>query len=229
MRRTTTNKLNMYQSVFSVMDDFQSVWQSVPAFVSAYANFNSKLELLRVRLTEHSSTIVGVSVEKGLRLADLRERMLVTHRSLFLYGQAAGNVLLRERNRKTKSGLDKLNIAKLAVCCNELKNDLVLYGAQLSDYGITAEMIAELLPMLSGIDDLNNSPRKAILKRKSTTQSISELERALDEILRTEMDNLILVFKKNQPEFFRAFRDARIVIDYGHHSGGGSAERDDGQ
>ena len=231
MKRTTTNKLNMYQSVFSVMSDFQSVWGAVPAFVSSVANFNSKLDLLRIRLTEQSSTTTGVSAEKDLRLTDLKERMLVIHRGLFLYGDSTGNILLRERNRKTKTSLEKLNIAKLAIGCNELKGDLELYSQYLSDYGISSDLIAEILPMLTSIDELNNSARKAILKRKSVTQSIAELERALDKILRNEMDNLILVFKKNQPSFFGAFRNARVIVDYGHHGGGSGApeERDDGR
>ena len=218
----------MYQSVFSVMDDFQSVWQSVPAFVSAVSNFGSKFELLKIRLTEQSSTTMGISAEKKEKINDLRERILVMQKALLLLGHDSGNIPLQERNRKSKSSLMELNISKLAVRCAELKNDLDSHGPALSQYGITQEDISEIMPLLVGIDELNNSTRKAILKRKGITESISDLEKALDKLLRFEMDSLIMVFKKNQPAFFKAFRNARVVIDYGHHDSGSPQERDDG-
>ncbi len=61
MKKTTTNKLNMYQSVAEVLSDNQNIWQGVPAFASAVAHFSTKLDLLRIRLAEQSKlpTIIG--------------------------------------------------------------------------------------------------------------------------------------------------------------------------
>ena len=228
MKRTTTNKLNMYLSVASVMSEFQSAWQPVPAFASAASRFSLNLDLLRAKLTEQSGATTGVRTEKRVKTNDLLERMLIIHKALMLYGNGSGNVLLEERNRETMTHLKMLTIPKLAVRCAELKGDLEFYGLHLADYGITSEMIDEILPMLNGIDQLNSSTRTAILKRKGITKAIEELERLLDKVLRFEMDALILPFKKNEPAFFNAFRGARVVVDYGHH-GGRSPERDDGQ
>jgi hypothetical protein len=98
MKKTTGNKLNMYGSVLSVFNDHQSIWQSIPAFVNAKTSFETKLNQLRVRVSEQLDAVTGVSMEKKLRTEDLRNRMLLVHHALFLFGRATKNTILRERN-----------------------------------------------------------------------------------------------------------------------------------
>jgi hypothetical protein len=218
MKRSTTNRLNMYESVHSVLNDYQSSWQGIPAFVSAVNTFETKLNLLRMRVMEQSSITTGVSMDKKLRINDLRDRMLVVQHALFLLGRASGDILLRERNHTSKTALLEMNLAGFAARCAELKLDLGTYGPQLAEYGITLESIDELIPLLQGIDEVNNSTRKAIIRRKNATQSIRELELELNELLRIELDRLILLFRHSEPGFFQSFRSARITIHYGNGS-----------
>ncbi|WP_300354855.1 hypothetical protein [Fluviicola sp.] len=215
MKRTTSNKLSMYGSVLSVLNDQQTSWQSIPAFASAKTAFETKLNQLRLRVTEQLGATTGVTLEKRLRITDLRERMLVVQHALFLLGRASGDVLLKERNHQTKTDLDRLALNELAARCAELKQDIDTYGTQLAQYGITTQTIDELIPLLETVSEVNNSTRKAIIKRKGITQSIRELEHELDELLREELDRLILVFKQTAPKFYHAYESARITIDYG--------------
>lgn len=223
MKRSTANKLNMYESVHSVLNDYLNSWQNVPAFLNTVNSFDSKLNLLRSRLTEQAGAVTGVSLEKKLRTTDLRSRMLIAQHALFLHGRAIGNVVLQERNELSKTDLIKMSLNEFAIRCSELKADLDTYGTQLAEYGITQQAIDELLPLLLGIDELNNSTRKAIIKRKEITRSISDLEHELDELLRVELDRLILVLKESDPAFFHSYNSARITIDYG----GGRGSRGD--
>ncbi|MNU69519.1 hypothetical protein D3C71_589050 [compost metagenome] len=218
MKRSTANKLNMYESVHAVLTDHQSSWQNIPAFASAVNKFETKLALLRAGVAEQSSATTGVSLEKRLRTEDLRNRMLVMQHALFLLGRASGDVLLQERNHLSKTDLFHMTLNEFAARCTELKGDLDTYSAQLPQYGITQQAIDELIPLLLGVDELNNSTRKAIIKRKSITKNIEDLEQELNELLRVELDRLILVFKESDSQFYHSFESARITINYG---GGG--------
>ncbi len=215
MKKSTANKLNMYESVHAVANDYQTSWQNVPAFSNAINTFETNLNLLRSRLTQQSGAVTGVSLEKKLRTTDLRNRMLLAQHGLFLHGRASGNLQLQARNELSKTDLVKMTLNEFAIRCSELKGDLDTYGAQLSEYGITQQSIDELIPLLLGIDELNNSTRKAIIKRKEITRSISDLEHEIDELLRVELDRLILVFKQSDPAFYHSYSSARITIDYG--------------
>lgn len=205
----------MYESVHAVLTDHQSSWQNVPAFASAVNTFETKLNLLRTRIAEQLSATTGVTLEKNLRTEDLRNRMLIVQHALFLLGRSSGDFQLQERNHHSKTDLYRLSLNEFAARCSELKGDLETYGAQLPEYGITQQAIDELIPLLSGIDELNNSSRKAIIKRKSITKAIDELEQELNELLRVELDRLILVFKESVPAFYQSFESARITINYG--------------
>jgi hypothetical protein len=209
----------MYQSISEVLTENQSIWQNVPAFSNAEANFTAKLDTLRIKVSEQLTTTEGVTADKTLKISDLRERILVMQNALMLYARAAGNTLLMERNRKTKTALYAYSIVQLAARCVDLKADLDSYGASLTDYGITGEMIAEITPLLDSVNEIGNSTRKAILKRKSITEEISQLEHAIDEILHVEMDKLVMVFKISQPKFYKAFKNARTIVDHGYTKG----------
>lgn len=227
MKKTTGNKLNMYGSVLSVFNDHQSIWQTIPAFVNAKTSFETKLNQLRVRVSEQLDAVTGVSMEKKLRTEDLRSRMLLVHHALYLLGRATENTILRERNEVTKTALSKFTLNEFAAHCAVLVTDLETYATQLAEFGISQQAIDELIPMLQGIDDLNNSTRKAIIKRKGITQSIRDLEQELDELLREEFDRMILVFKQSHANFYRDYESARITIDYGTHRGARGAEEEE--
>jgi hypothetical protein len=223
MKRSTANKLNMYESVHAVLTDHQSSWQSIPAFVNAVNTFETKLALLRAGIAEQLSATTGVSLEKKLRTEDLRSRMLIMQNALFLLGRSSGDTLLQERNHSSKTDVIRMTLNEFAARCTELKGDLETHGTQLPEYGVSQQAMDELIPLLSGIDELNNSSRKAIIKRKSITKTIEDLEQELNELLRVELDRLIGVFKESEPQFYHLFESARITINYG---GGGPRPHD---
>lgn len=213
MKRTTSNKLNMYERVHAAMNDHQSVWQDISALSAVMDKFTAKLDLLKSYSMEQTGATIGVSHNKQLRKNELLERMLIVERALMLHGLAIGDVLLQDRNKHSKSGLFRMPDNKLVIRCAEIKADLETFGSQLGAYGVDTT-VAELTPMLQDVETLKNSAWKAILKRKGATQSIKDLERDINKLLSVELDNLMLVFQISQPAFFQAVSNARLVIDY---------------
>jgi hypothetical protein len=227
MKRKLTNKLAMFESVHTVLNDYQESWQTVPAMVTAIAKLDSNLSMLRQRLTEQGSATTGIREVKNTRILNLREQMYVLQKALYLHGKAADNMLLQVRYRMTRTELFSLNTLKLQTLCTELRADLIAYGAQLETMGITSEMITPVIEVVDELSDLRNSTRRAILQRKGITESINDLDKTLSNLLRDELDHLMLVFKQNR-EFYRAYTNARKVVDYRAPGVGVPPERDDG-
>jgi hypothetical protein len=54
----------------------------------------------------------------------------------------------------------------------------------------------------------------AVSVSKVSTVNIGELVRSLNVLLNDEIDVLMLLFEETQPDFYRAYKNARIIVDY---------------
>jgi hypothetical protein len=222
MKKTTLNKRSMFGSVHTVLTANQAIWSSVPAFGSAVNLFENKLTILDTKLSEQSVAMTGVTREKQEQLNRLSEKMILAHNALYLYGKETASIILQERNRTSQSELLRLTIGRAKVHGNDLKNDLAAFGSALEAYGITQTFVSDLIAQIDGLPELIESSRIALLHRKGATRAIDEVEAKLTEILRDQMDRMILVFKSDHPQFVSDYQDARALIN--HRNG----ERDDG-
>lgn len=213
----------MFGSVHTVLTANQAIWNSVPAFASAVGLFENKLAILDVKLSEQSVAMTGVTLEKQEQLNRLSEAMFLVHNALYLHGKETGSIILQERNRTSKSELLRLTIGRAKVHGNDLKNDLLAYGSALDAYGITPAFVTDLMARLDSLPELIESSRMALLHRKGATKAIDETEAQLTEILRDQLDRMILVFKNDHPQLVSDYQHARSS---GNHR---NAKRDDGQ
>lgn len=211
----------MFGSVHTVLTANQATWNGVPAFASAVNLFVSNLEILDRKLSEQSVALTGVTLEKQGQLNRLSEEMLLAHNALYLYGKETVSIILKERNRTSKSDLLRLSIGRAKVHGNDLKNDLLAHGSALEPYGITEIFITELIGKIDGLPELIESSRIALLRRKGATKAIDEAESKITDILRDQIDRLVLIFKNEYPQFVSDYLHARAS---GSHRNG---DRDD--
>lgn len=212
----------MFGSVHTVLTANQAIWNSVPAFASAVALFETILGTLDRKLSEQSVAMTGVTREKQNQFAHLCEEMLLAHNGLYLHGKETESIILQERNRISKSELLRLTIGRAKVHGSDLKNDLLAYGPELETYGISQVFTTELIAKIDSLPELIESSRLALLRRKGATKSIREAESKLTDLLRDQLDRMLLVFQTAYPQFVSDYRHARTSIPTG------SRERDDG-
>ena len=212
----------MFGSVHTVLEENQPIWINVPAFATAVAQFENKLTILDTKLSEQSTATTGVTLEKQALIRELFDEMVLAHQALYLFGKDSENTALRERNKVSRSQLNRLTIGKAKVHANDLKNDLLAHGPALDAYGITPALISALIAKIDQLPDMIESTRMALLRRKGITKAINEVQSKITEILRDRMDRLIKIFRKDHPDFVLIYQHARTVLP---HS---SRDRDNG-
>ncbi|WP_294674790.1 hypothetical protein [uncultured Fluviicola sp.] len=222
MKKSTLNKRSMFGSVHTVLEENQPIWINVPAFATAVAQFENKLTILDTKLSEQSTATTGVTLEKQALIRELFDEMVLAHQALYLFGKDSENTALRERNKVSRSKLNRLTIGKAKVHANDLKNDLLAQGPALDAYGITPAFVSALIAKIDQLPDMIESTRMALLRRKGITKAINEVQSKITEILRDRMDRLIKIFRKDHPDFVLIYQHARTVLP---HS---SRDRDNG-
>ncbi len=203
----------MYQASLDVCRINASIWSGIPVFANAVNELESQLIELRTRIQTQASATKGVSKTKNLKVAELHERILVLHKSLFSYAKQLNDESLAERNRKSLSDLKKLSSVRLTANCEQLKLDLDVHGSNLDSYGLNDAYRSESIELITATLSVMNSPRMAIISRKTITAEISETMKRIERIVSERIDTLMFQFKASNSNFYQSYKAARIIID----------------
>ena len=209
----------MYRSVESVLTLNAASWTGLPAFESAAMAFSQKLVQLIAAGNTQNTLTSGISRHKQeLRLTAATAVGKIA-KILRAYAMDNGLIELDEGMKISSSRLlheseeDGLQLM-----------DFVLVTANahisnLADYGLVPADVTEAENACQEFRAILVTPRSAIVSRKEITRTIDALASELDALLRNKLDLLMEVKESSDATFFRAYRDARMVLGYGGSHG----------
>lgn len=228
MNKRDNQKMNMYNAVLNICRQQQTAWETIPGFVSAVADLEARLLELNHTYALRLSATTGVSVAKNELKTELAEHLYILGKALSLKGLEINDRELDLRNRISLSRLKTLPANSLLHLIEAMQTDIEIHGESLAAYGITASFIDETESLMAQTSNVLFKPRMAIITRKGLTKAVKNQTCYIDKLIKSQLDTFILSFKTALPAFYNAYFNARIIIDYGHGSGGGVNERDDG-
>lgn len=204
----------MYKAVKTVIAENNSAWAGFPAFETAVQQFSDKVDLLEHSGYNQAFALVGVSALRNSRREAAAERFQAIASSITAYAVV--------NNRPEVIAQMKINRSDL-IFCSTLRMlqqmDVVIargteHLGELAPYGIDQGVLDELIATREELNILLTSPRKAITDRKLITRQLSMLSKDINDLLRFRLDNLMEMIKFEHPDFFRAYHNARVVIDH---------------
>ncbi len=86
--------------------------------------------------------------------------------------------------------------------------------ADLNKYFISSDKMDKLNGLLADFNGAIPQKRVAVSVSKVSTVNIGEVVSSLNTMLKDEIDVLMLLFEETQPDFYRAYKNARIIVDY---------------
>lgn len=213
MNNNQENKRSMYFSLSGILNTNKDVWQNFLPFSNAVSRFYIVNEQIMEQSMLQSAPITGVSEDKKQVREEIE--MVLDHicRKMTAYANVSNNMTLRDQ---VNYSFTKISLQRDTLLIDLTQNviDLANYNLnKLVDYNIDANMISNLQNKLDEFNDILSSPRQQIINRKGATKQLSILFREGDAILKNEMDLLIVEFEKNNPDFVRNYKNARIIID----------------
>lgn len=169
-------------------------------------------EVIREKTGEQVPT--GDAEAKAAVRMSLEDAMLHVADQLSALSAKTQDHLLAAKVEMTKSGADRMAASDLLVFAKGVaaaaaENAVVLD----TDYMVTAAELTALDAAITGFEGMKTSPRDAVVQRRVATLSLPDAITFVRGIYRNELDKMMSRFKKTQPEFYKAYFGARVIVD----------------
>ena len=196
-------------------------WNNLPAFVSKYSSFNTKVSELNSLKEVQEKNITGFAVSKSNRKADMIEKTLKVISGLKAYSLDKNDPVILNEISYTPSNLETTRDEEVASKCQIVHDRANSIIALLNEYGIIADDLTVLQSSIGDYSASSQLPASKIDERHAVTERIGEVVTDIKKTLAV-MDNLVNTLNDKTPAFVLTYNNSRAVnsLKGGHASNG---------
>lgn len=206
----------MYRMVIDTLNEYQPVWEGTPKFVDALSLFSSKFEQLQFHAERSRAYTLGVKESRDSLRADVAGLGIQISSALTALGAERGDLELIAQMRITENQLLKFSHSDVIILLDRILGNITGNEEDLIQFGISEEVINAFQTKRDELMVTIMAPRKAIMKRKDSSQQILALCEEMDNLLKYKLDRLVRVLRPNSESLFTEYQAARMILDYGH-------------
>lgn len=222
MNKTQINKLRMYEAVNLVLSNHAARFTQLEDLVSGHQRLQLNIQQIgqhrQVQKTDNS----GLTEVKFDLKMNVINKVLQLSAALKSLANSTHNKELKTKADYTKSDLllsaDPV-LYDIGILLVNLANPL---QAELSKYFVSPAKLQDVSALLTEFNASIPQKRVANSVSKVSTLNISEVFNSTSKMLKDEMDVLMLLFEQAEPDFYRAYINARRIVDYMGRGKGGS-------
>ncbi len=205
--------LNMFQTVFNLLDANKTKYAAMPDFVRIVNTFGEQLALIREKGFQRSTMIVQtVSSDKYAIENDMVNLASQIASILNAYAADTKNKELLVSTAVTKSSFYNLHDNVELDLGKRIYAEAKTHAEALKGYGVTEEMIESLGDTVAGYESVIAKPRDLINDRKSQTYHLAKLITMTKSTLREKVDKMMAIFKYSDAAFYYQYFNARNEI-----------------
>ena len=211
MTKKQEDKLSMWTVANAVLSKHEAVWTKIKAFANAAALFRQiRLDIDPEADTQQSDK-TGITQNKAQQRSDLIEECKQAALNIESYAINKKDFELEKRFQFTPTYFEKLRDNALPIAAHSIFNKAQALQKELNDYGVTPETLKELNEAILRYENINPAPQLASGNRKQATVNIAG--KLKDGTVQLKlMDKMLGNFRKTNPGFVSAFKNARVVI-----------------
>lgn len=215
MNKKQSNRKHMVEATLSFLDGNASVWQSIAKIGEVKNQLNDVNQAIDAAAVDQQQAQLSIGKIKLGQKRTVSEKADIMNDILEVFAEMNGNQELAQTMSDSASDLlqmsydDMLRKVKLIIdAATENQEALV------AEYGLTAEQIADLQADYDRLRELNGQPREYQIKSGVATLTLEELFIQVNTLLGSQLDNLMKLFKRRDPNFYNGYQKARMVVDY---------------
>jgi len=205
------SKLDMFEAAESVCSQYKHVWGQLPAFRSAFEQFQAELTVLTKLATTQRRHTGGVAQEKVRTRQELCALAFEVASAVRASALAAGD---SKAAAKVAFSVTQLRIGKDTLCLERCRQILTTAEGQqthLESFGITRQRLTELSAALERFSASTRETRQLRSENKTVTAQVPAAFKAVEEIVYNQLDNLIPQFRSSSQRFYNLYQEARVM------------------
>lgn len=214
MNTKQTNTVTMLKTVASVLDDHNSVWSGMAQMQTAVTEFKGKLIAID-RTAQLQETPSGAGDNKEEARDALEDVLFLTCEALAVLAHTANDHDLLALVTVRRSTLERFDDEELSNRAATVATEANARKTALAGLNVTQTNLDELTQALARFNTSKTNPRAATATKKVQTASLASLIREANAILRNQIDRMMNLFSRTNPDFVAEYRAARVIIDRG--------------
>jgi len=212
MNTNQTNRVTMFKTVASQLDDHSTIWNGMAPMQTAVTQFKAKIAGIDAS-AQKQELPSGAADNKAAARDALEDVLFLACEALGTLAHASNNHDLAALVEVTPSSLDHLGEAELSNRAASVLAAAITRQTDLAALQVTQDNLNELEQALQDFNASREGPRQATTERMVQTESLPELIREANEILREQIDRMVNLFRRSHPDFVAGYRGARVIVD----------------
>jgi len=204
----------MLDAVNSYLDENVSIWQSIAILATAKTRLNQTLIAVDVAQAAQAEAQVTIGKSKLALKKAIATKADVLNDLVEAHALIEGDDELARQMGDTKSDLFRASYSDFFIKVKAIIEKATEFQEVLvNDYGMTAEQVTDIQNDLNRLLEINGQPRAYQIKSIVATNEIEQLLTEANDVLTNQMDKLISIFKRRDPNFYHGYQKARMIVD----------------
>jgi len=213
MQLKQTNRIRMFHTVESLLEDNLAVWSSMAPFATSFHEFKDKVAAVEEAARKQQTPIAGATLNRESAREELEDVLFLACEALGVLAHQSGDNHLLALTDLSRSDLQGLNDTELTSRATVIRERMTTHATELVPFLVTQANLDELGEALDEFNNSKTAPRTAIANRMAQTESLPGLMREANDILRNRLDRMVSLFQRTNPDFVAAYRGARVIVD----------------
>lgn len=207
-----TNRITMFKTADTYLESRSTVWNTMTPFANAVQSLRDTLQEIDGAAQRQETPSGAVDMKAAARDA-LEEVTFLTCEAMGVLAHTTGDHDLLALTALSRSDLVNLKAAELVNRATTVLAQANTHKTELAAMHVTPANLDEFAQSLADFGNAKEQPRAATVERMAQRQSLTNLIRRANSILRDQIDRLVNLFSRSNPDFVAGYRAARVVVD----------------
>ena len=215
MQKRFLNKLMMQKTVLTFFAENQSAWQSIPLIAS---NLDELKQLIReIELIEKhtGNKHTFVPQEKDSEQKKLIFMIRMVSSALLAVADRINNLELKNKIDRKTSHLENLKDNEKVTTARLVAELANTHLNKLLSTELSQQIVRVLEDQIADYESLLPLKQSPVAGLKATNAQLKRVFRQADRLLKQELDQIMVRYETEDPAFYAAYQNARMVMDYG--------------